>query len=145
MGQEQLTFESLMEAAEAVVAVEILSTDYTLNASDGPMVATVGVLKALKGPYAAGEQFSFFGESPRMIRGLNYQRGEYRILFLDNVRPSESPRTIWTFENQRMITDFFIEKDSVPALSEESLKSFLKGIDESRTQPGRVVFDKHGT
>lgn len=30
MGQEQLTFVGLMAAAEAVVAVEILSTDYTL-------------------------------------------------------------------------------------------------------------------
>ena len=47
MGQEQLTFVGLMAAAEAVVAVEILSTDYTLTAKDGPMVATVRVLKEI--------------------------------------------------------------------------------------------------
>jgi hypothetical protein len=138
--KQELTFEGLIAVAEAVVAVEILSTDYTATAIDGPMVATAKVLKALKGPYAAGEQFSF-SESP-WLGGLTYQHGEYRILFLDNIRPSEFPRTIWTFENQRMMTDFFIEKDSVPALSEESLKSFLREIQESGGDyPGKVVFE----
>lgn len=137
--QEQLTFEGLMAVAEAVVAVEILSTDYTATAIDGPMVATAKVLKPLKGPYVDGEIFSF-SASP-WIGDLTYRPGEYRILFLDDVRPSESTRTIWTFENQRMMTDFFIEKDSVPGLSEESLKSFLREIQESENRTGKVVFE----
>jgi hypothetical protein len=137
--KQELTFEGLMVVAEAVVAVEILSTDYTATARDGPMVATAKVLKALKGPYAAGEQFSFL-QSP-WIGGLTYQAGEHRILFLDSARLSEFPNTIWTFENQRMMTDFFIERDSVPTLSEESLKSFLREIQESGDYPGKVVFE----
>lgn len=137
--QKQLTFEGLIAAAEAVVAVEILSTDYTRTAIDGPMVANAIVLKALKGPYTTGEQFSF-RESAWI--GPTCQHGQYRILFLANVRPSEFPSTIWTLEHRGMKTDFFIDKDSVPALSEESLKSFLREIQESGNQPGKVVFDK---
>ena len=141
--QKQLTFEGLIAMSEAVVAVEILSTDYTRTALDGPMVATAKILKALKGPYATGEQFSF-SESPWIGRPT-YQHGERRILFLVNVRPSESSRTIWTIENREMRTDFFIEEDSVPALSEESLKSFLREIQESEDRTGRVVFDRRRT
>ncbi len=59
MEQEQFTFESLIAAAETIVAVEILSTDDSATPKDGAMVATARVLKALKGPYTTGMQFSF--------------------------------------------------------------------------------------
>lgn len=137
--QQQFTFEGLIAVSDAVVAVEILSTDYNRCAGDGPMVATAKVLKALKGAYAAGKQFSFL-QSP-WIGGLTYQAGEHRILFLDSARPSEFPNTIWTLETRCMMTDFFIEKGSIPALSEESLRSFLREIQESEDRTGKVVFE----
>lgn len=136
--QEQLTFEDLFEVAEAVVAVEILAADYTATVIDGPMVATAKVLKSLKGPYATGDEFGFW-QGPE-IGALTYQPGDYRILFVDNISPYKFTSTIWTFENQRMMTDFFIDKDSIPALSEELLKSFLREIQESGVYPGKVVF-----
>lgn len=142
--QQQFTFEGLIAMSDAVVAVEILSTDYNRCRGDGPMVATAKVLKALKGPYNTGEQISF-AEGARM--GPTYREGECRIVFLDSARPSEFPstracwRTIWKFGNRGMMTDFFIERDSVPALSEESLKSFLKEIQESENRTGKVVFE----
>ena len=141
---ERPGFESLITAAEAVVAVEILSTDYTATPADGPMVATAKVLKALKGPFTTGKQFSF---TETAWVGPTYQKGEYRILFLEKAKPSESPKAsewrILSRPNARI--DFFIEKDSVPALSAESLKSFLKEIQESGDKPKRVVFDKRQT
>lgn len=140
--QEQLTFEGLIGVAEAVVAVEILSTDYADCARDGPMVATAKVLKALKGPYTTGKQISFVEGA---WIGPSYREGEYRILFLDKPKPSELPTTsLWRLgPGPRMIC--FIERDSVPALSEESLRSFLKEIQEYGEYPGKVVFDKRLT
>lgn len=137
--QEQLTFEDLFEVAEAVVAVEILAVDYSLCAGDGPMVATARVLKVLKGPYAAEKQIRF--EEGARVCGT-YREGEYRILFLDKPTFSELPSTSqWRIFRQRSpMFSFFIEKDAVPALSEKTFKSFLKEIQESGHQPGKVVF-----
>jgi len=139
MEQEQFTFERLIAAAETIVAVEILSTDYSATPKDGAMAATARVLKALKGPYTTGMQFSF---KETAWVGPTYRQGEHRILILEKARPSESPSTVWTIENRLMRTDLFIENDSVPALSEESLRSFLKEIQESEDRQGKVVFDK---
>ena len=139
--QEQRAFEGLIAAAEAVVAVEILSTDYTATPSDGPMVATARVLKVVKGPFTAGKTFNFMETA---WVGPTYQKGEYRILFLEKTRPTEYPRTAeWRIlSNLHARTDFFIDKDSVPALTAESLESFLKKLQESKPRPKKVVFDK---
>jgi hypothetical protein len=141
--QEQpgLGFSGLTAAADAVVAVEILSTDYTATPSDGPMMAYARVLKVVKGPLSIGNRFSFW-ESAWV--GPAYQKGEYRILFLEQAKPTESAKTArwWILSNLYARTDFFIEKDSIPALSAESLESFLKQIQESRPRPKKVMFDK---
>jgi hypothetical protein len=81
-----LNFTGLITAAEAVVAVEILSTDYTATPSDGPMVAAARVLKVVKGPFAAGKTFNF---TEMAWVGPSYQKGEYRILFLEKTKPTE--------------------------------------------------------
>lgn len=39
--------------ADAIVAVEILKTDYTATAADGPMYGEAKVLKVIKGPLAS--------------------------------------------------------------------------------------------
>jgi hypothetical protein len=136
-----LNFAGLITAAEAVVAVEILSTDYTATPSDGPMVAAAKVLKVLKGPLISGKRFSFWETA---WVGPAYQNGEYRILFLEQAKPTESREATrwWILSNQYARTDFFIEKGSIAALSAESLESFLKEIQESKPRPKKVVFDK---
>jgi hypothetical protein len=53
-GQGQSPPQGLLAAAEAVVAVEIVSADYRLTVNDGPMVAAAKVLKVLKGPLTPG-------------------------------------------------------------------------------------------
>src|SRR6185369_14008587 len=70
--QEQ-GFEVLIASAESVVAVEILSTDYTATPADGPMVATSKVLKAVKGDLAAGQTFTF---AETAWVGPTYQKGD---------------------------------------------------------------------
>jgi len=142
--QEQRAFEGLIAAAEAVVAVEILSTDYTATPADGPMVAAAKALKVLKGLLTTEKQFSF---TETAWVGPSYQKGEYRILFLEKTKPTEFPKTTeWRIlSNLHARTDFFIDKDSVPALSTESLESFLKKLQESKPRPKKVVFDKSAT
>jgi hypothetical protein len=141
MAQERpgLDFTGLITAAEAVVAVEILSTDYTATPSDGPMVADAKVLKVLKGPFTTGKKFSFWETA---WVGPAYQKGEYRILFLEQAKPTESGKTTrwWILSNLYARTDFFIEKGSVAALSAESLESFLKEIQESKPRPKKILF-----
>jgi hypothetical protein len=139
--QEQRSFEGLIAAAEAVVAVEVLSTDYTATQVDGPMVATAKVLKVLKGRLTTGKQFSF---AETAWVGPTYQKGEHRILFLEKAKPAgASKATEWRiFSHLRARTDFFVEKDSIPALSLESLESFLKKVQDSKERPKKVVFGK---
>jgi hypothetical protein len=136
-----LNFTGLITAAEAVVAVQILSTDYTATPSDGPMSAAARVLKVLKGPLITEKKFSFWETA---WVGPAYQKGEYRILFLEQAKPAESGKTTrwWILSNLYARTDFFIEKESIAALSAESLESFLKEIQESRPRPQKVVFAK---
>lgn len=132
-------FAGLIKAAEAVVAVEILSTDYTATPSDGPMMADAKVLKAVKGPLTVGKKFSFWETA---WVGPSYKKGEYRILFMEQANATESgkPGRWWIFPNLYARTDFFIEKGSVPALSEESLESFLKKIQEYKPKPPKILF-----
>lgn len=139
--QEPHAFEGLIAAGEAVVAVEILSTDYTATPSDGPMVAVAKVLKGLKGPLTAGRQFGF---SETAWVGPTYKKGEYRILFLEKAGPQEFPKAAeWRILSHLYArTDFFIEKDALSDLSLESLESFLKKIQESKDRPQKVVFGK---
>lgn len=134
-------FTSLITAAEAVVAVEILSTDYTATPSDGPMVAEAKVLKVVKGPLTQGKKFSFWETA---WVGPSYQKGEYRILFLEQAKPTESRNASrwWILSSLYARTNFFIEKNSLAALSAESLESFLKEIQESKPRPAKVLFDK---
>lgn len=139
--QSGSSFSDLINTAEAVVAVEILSTDYTATPSDGPMKAEAKILKVVKGALTTGKKFDFWETA---WVGPSYQKGEYRILFLEQAKPPEPGMRArwWIVSNLYARTDFFIEKDSVAALSAESLGSFLKGIQETSPRPNKVVFDK---
>jgi hypothetical protein len=49
------------------------------------MAATAKVLKVLKGRLTTGKQFSF---TETAWVGPSYQKGEYRILFLEKAKPA---------------------------------------------------------
>jgi hypothetical protein len=139
--QEPPPFDGLMTTAHAVVAVEILSTDYTATPADGPMVAVAKVLKVLKGPFTQGERFRF---TETAWVGPTYQKGEYRILFLEKATAAETLRAKpWRILSHLDAKgDFFVEKDAIPDLSLETLESFLKRIQGSGTRPKKIVFGK---
>ena len=138
--QEQRAFEGLIAAADAVVAVEIISTDYSATPSDGPMLASAKVLKIVKGPLTTGKTFNF---TETAWVGPSYQKGEYRILFLEKIKPAEYRKTTeWRIlSNLYARTDFFVRKDSLSALSTESLKSFLRKLEELTPRPKKATFD----
>ena len=138
--QEQGPFAGLIAAAQAVVAVEILSADYRATPADGPMVAEAKVLKALKGSLARGQTFRF---TETAWVGPTYQKGEYRILFLerDKTRKVLRPNPWRILSHLYARNDFFVEKKALPALSLASLESFLKKFEDSKARPGKLVFD----
>src|SRR6476660_8163553 len=61
-GQGKSPPQGLLASADAIVAVEIVSTDYAATAADGPMVAAAKVLKVLKGALTPERQVRFFIE-----------------------------------------------------------------------------------
>ncbi len=139
--EEKGHFGSLISCADAVVAVEILSTDYSATPADGPMVAVAKVLKVVKGTFAKDHKFRF---TETAWVGPTYKKNEYRLIFLEAVDTSR-----WsTVKSWRILShlcaklDFFIEKDSIPKLSLQSLESFLREIQDSKRRPARIVFGK---
>ena len=123
--QEQRSLEGLIAAAEAIVAVEILSTDYTATPADGPMVAVAKVLKVIKGPFRKGKHLRF---TETAWVGPTYQKGEYRILFLEQARSPEVVRTTqWRILSHLYAKEnFFIEERAIPGLSRDSLDALLR-------------------
>ncbi len=140
-GGEKGHFESLVLIADVVVAVEILSTDYSATPSDGPIVAVAKVLKTVKGPFAKGNKFSF---TETAWVGPTYKKNEYRLLFLETTDSSQgSTAKSWRILSHLFAKlDFFIEKGSIPKLSLQSLESFLREIQDSKCLPARIVFGK---
>ncbi len=140
-GEEKSHFGSLVLRADAVVAVEILSTDYSATPADGPMVAVAKVLKVVKGTFAKGHKFRF---TETAWVGPTYKKNEYRLLFLEAADSSQrSTAKSWRILSHLCAKlDFFIEKDSIPKLSLQSLESFLREIQDSKRRPAKIVFGK---
>src|SRR5919106_1431190 len=90
---------------------------------------------------ALGKEFRF---SETAWVGPTYQKGDYRILFLEKAASSEFPRpTDWRILSRLDArTNFFIEKDSLSDPSLESLEAFLKRIEESKDRRKKTVFGK---
>lgn len=131
--QEKATFASLIPVAEAVVVVEILATDYSRTPADGPMVADAKVLKVMKGSLKKYQRFRF--EETAWV-GPNYQQGEHRVLFLERSR-----RNFWrVLSNLYAKSDFFIEKDALPELTLNSLRSALERVPASGAR--KIIINK---
>jgi hypothetical protein len=119
--QQQATLASLIPAADAVVVAQISDTDYSRTPSDGPMTAQAKVLRAAKGRLKNDQSFKF---TETAWVGPNYQTGEVRILFLESTGLNS-----WRIlSNLYAKADFFIERDAIPHLNVNSLKSVLERL-----------------
>jgi hypothetical protein len=132
---EEAGLTKLISDADAIVAVEILKTDYTATAADGPMYAEAKVLRVIKGPLGINSTL-WFGESGWW--GPTYSAGERRVLFLQRVTSTDYYSSArWATLHTGGI-DFFFSMDFIEALSGTSLKTFLQQVQEVRRAPLKI-------
>ena len=128
------TYEHLFEAAERIALGEILSTDETRMAADGPMYGEVRILKMVKGALSPALRF---GASAWV--GPTYQEGELRILFLRRILPGQAyyQDAAWASIEAGKL-DLFPTAGAVEGCSKDSLLSFLRGLQEVASAPLRL-------
>ena len=127
--------DELITEADAIAAVEILLTDYSATAWDGPMYAEAKVLKVLKGNISTWRKLRF-GETGWW--DPTYKEGERRIVFLSRVTSEDYYEAKWHTTHTGSV-DFFFE-DSVESISQISLSDFLKEIQDASSTPPRIEF-----
>lgn len=128
---------ALLSEADAVAAVEILRTDYTATAADGPMYAEARVIAAVKGAVPRAAQLKF-GESGWC--SPTYEVGDLRILFLKRVTFREY------FTAARWATicrpgdrlDIFFPRDARALVSAARLRVFLENMQTLAETPPRL-------
>jgi len=132
-----VAFPAMMADADAVAAVQILRTDYTATAADGPMYAEARVLAVLKGSLRRAGVLKF-GETAWC--GPDYREGDLRILFLRRVTSREY------FAAASWATDcrpagrvaVFFAPDALPLLSPSALRVFLEDMQAQAQRPPRL-------
>jgi hypothetical protein len=135
--------EGLLGEADAVVVVEILTTDYTATAADGPMYAEAKVIKSVKGSLRA-KQTIRFGASGWV--GPSYKAGERRVVFLDAMPAGHAyyAKARWASLDAGKL-DLFIAAAAVEKCSLDALSAFLRGV-TSKQSPQKAEFgDSHRT
>ena len=119
--QERATLASLVPTAEVIVVAQISDTDYSRTPADGPMTAHAKVLSVVKGRLRRDQSFTF---TETAWVGPGYKTGEVRILFIESAAPNS-----WRIlSNLYAKGDFFIDRDAIPHLNVNSLKSFLQTL-----------------
>jgi hypothetical protein len=111
---------SLIPEADVIVVVEISNTDYSRTPSDGPMTARAKVLSSLKGGMRKDQSFGF---TETAWVGPSYKTGDVRVLFMESA--GNEMRIVG---NLYAKTDFFVERDAIPLLNLNSLKSALERL-----------------
>ncbi len=125
-----------MAEADAVVAAEILRTDYRATPSDGPMYAEARILAVVKGRLPR-ESVLKFGESAWC--GPDYVAGELRILFLRRVTSPDSLAAVWATDcrpGDRVAV--FLSPNALPFLSPAQLRIFLEDMEALAKTPPRL-------
>jgi hypothetical protein len=127
----------LLSQADAVAAVEILRTDYTATAADGPMYADARVIVVVKGTIPRAAPLKF-GESGWC--GPTHKAGDLRILFLKRVTsPVYFSAASWSTAcrpGDRL--DVFFSPDALPLLSVPQLRVFLEDMQTLAETPPRL-------
>jgi len=130
--------DNLITRADAIAVVEIVSTDYTTTAADGPMYAEGKVLKVLKGSISTLGRLRF-GETAWW--DPTYKDGERRIVFLSRVKSKDKYYRAKWHTTYTGGVDFFLLDDSLENISLASLLGFLKGIEDLGTTPPKLEFN----
>ncbi len=128
---------AIIAGADAIVAAEIVDTDYTATASDGPLYADAKILGMAKGPFTPGDTLKF-GESAWC--GPDYERKDRRILFLQRVTSREYFRAAsWSTvcrPGDRL--NVFFASEALSRLSLPALQTFLGEVQAVRRTPPRL-------
>jgi len=126
-----------MAEADAIVAVEILRTDYTATAADGPMYAEARVLGVVKGRLVRDSTLKF-GETAWC--GPDYRAGEFRVLFLQRVTSrnyfTAASWATWCQAANRV--GVFFLPDALPLLSPAFLRVFMEDMQTLAKSPPRL-------
>lgn len=130
--------DSLIGRADAIVVIEIVSTDYTRTAADGPMYAEAKVLKVLKGNIPKWRRLRF-GETAWWSPA--YRDGEHRIIFLNRVTSKDKHYRAKWHTTYASGVDFFLLEDALEDISQASLLDFLKEIEGAGTTPPKLEFN----
>ncbi len=121
---------NLPAQADAIAVVEILSTDYTATAADGPLYVESRVLKAVRGALRTGQRFRF-GASAWV--GPSFQQGQRRVVFLESLpaRHAYYGKARWASLDAGKI-DLSIAPEAVERCSVETLTDYIRSIEASR-------------
>ena len=132
-GPRTQQLEALIDEAEVVAAVRILSTDYRATAADGPMYADAKPLKVIKGNLSLARQIHF-GASAWV--GPRYGGGEERIVFLAPVAGGHSyyKNTRWSSLEAGKV-DLYASRQTINELSEDALRKFLRRLARAASTP----------
>ena len=125
--------EALIDKAEFVAAVRILSTDYRATAADGPMYADAKVLKVIKGDLSRARQI-YFGASAWV--GPTHSAGQERIVFLATVAGGHGyyKNTRWSSLEAGKV-DVYHNSQAIEELSEATLREFLRRLAHAANSP----------
>jgi hypothetical protein len=117
--------ENLVAEADLIALVEILSTDYTATAADGPMYGDAKVLRVIKGEFAS--QPIHFGASAWV--GPTYKKGQQRIVFFHRA-PANHPyyqKARWSsIETGKL--DLYFATSAFEECTKASLRNFLRRL-----------------
>lgn len=132
-----VSLSGLVAEADAIAAVQIMRTDYTATAADGPMYAEARVLAVVKGSLARAGVLKF-GETAWC--GPDYREGDLRILFLRRVTSREYfAAASWATDCRpggSLAVSF--APDALPLLSPTSLRVFLEDMQALAQKPPRL-------
>ena len=121
---------SLAAQADAIAVVDILSTDYTATAADGPAYVESRVLKTVRGALRTGQRFRF-GASAWV--GPSFQQGQRRVVFLESLPAGHAyyGKARWASLDAGKI-DLSIASEAVERCTAEALTNYIKSIEASR-------------
>ena len=130
-------YEQLVGEADVIALGEILSTDDTRMAADGPMYGEVRIFKVVKGALSPAIRF---GASAWV--GPTYKEGELRILFLQRILPGHAyyQDAGWGSVEAGKLDLFFTEAN-MDSCSEDSLLSFLRSLQEVASPPPKLQLE----
>ena len=130
-------YERLVGEADVIALGEILSTDDTRMAADGPMYGEVRIFKLVKGALSPTIRF---GASAWV--GPTYKEGELRILFLQRILPRHAyyQAAGWGSVEAGKLDLFFTEAN-MDGCSEDSLLSFLRNLQEVASAPPKLELE----